>query len=64
MYTYKHSVGRYNNYLPGYHIVDISDYRVCDLEKLFSILTIVIHNDFYDQTVAIELSQYRDRFAK
>lgn len=63
MYTYKYSVGRYKNYRPGYHIVDISDYSVADLEKLFDILYIVVNDGFYKVDISISLEDYRFSFA-
>lgn len=63
MYEYLYAVGNYQSYLPGYHIVDISEYRVCDLEKLFKRLTIVIQDNFYKRVIAIELDTYKDTFA-
>jgi hypothetical protein len=63
MYTYKYSVGRYKNYRPGYHIVDIKDYSVADLEKLFDILYIVINDGFYKVDMSISLEDYRFSFA-
>lgn len=63
MYTYKYSVGRYKNYRPGYHIVDIKDYGVADLEKLFDILYIVINDGFYKVDMSISLEDYRFSFA-
>lgn len=63
MYTYKYSVGRYKNYRPGYHIVDISAYSVADLEKLFDILYIVVNDGFYKTDISIALEDYRFSFA-
>lgn len=63
MYTYKYSVGRYKNFRPGYHIVDIADYSVADLEKLFDILYIVVKDDFYKTDISISLEEYRFSFA-
>lgn len=64
MYTYKYSVGRYRNYRPGYHIVDIADYSVADLEKLFDLLYIVIDDSMFKDKVCITLQDYRLDFAK
>lgn len=64
MYTYKYSVGRYKNYRPGYHIVDISEYSVSDLEKLFDILYIVVHDSMFKDNVSITLESYKLDFSE
>lgn len=64
MYTYKRSAGRYKVYTPGYHLVDISQYSVADLEKLFDILYIVIDDSMYNSEVCIRLEDYKLDFAK
>lgn len=64
MYTYKYSVGRYKNYRPGYHIVDISEYSVADLPKLFDILYIVVHDSMFKDNVSISMEDYKLDFAK
>lgn len=64
MYTYKYSVGRYRNYRPGYHVVDINGYSVADLDKLFDILYIVIDDSMFNAEVAIKLEDYKTEFAK
>lgn len=64
MYTYKYSVGRYRNYRPGYHIVDISEYSVADLPKLFDILYIVIHDSMFNDNVSISMEDYKLQFAE
>lgn len=64
MYTYKYSVGRYKNYRPGYHVVDIAGYSVADLEKLFDILYIVVYDDMFKVDVSITLEDYKTEFAK
>jgi hypothetical protein len=64
MYTYKYSAGRYKNYRPGYHLVDISGYSVANLEKLFDILYIVVYDDLYKKDISISLEDYRLDFAK
>lgn len=64
MYTYKYSAGRYKNYKPGYHLVDISGYSVANLEKLFDILYIVVHDGLYNVDLAISLEDYKLDFAK
>lgn len=64
MYKYLYAVGRYKNFLPGFHNVDISKYSVADLEKLFDILTIVIDDTLYKKDIAIQLQEYRIEFLK
>lgn len=64
MYAYKYSVGRYKDYRPGYHTVDIKDYSVADLEQLFDILYIVIDDGFYKIDVCIQLEDYKLEFAQ
>lgn len=63
MYTYKYAVGRYKNYRPGYHKVDISEYSVADLEKLFDILYIVVYDSMFKDNVCIALEDYKLSFA-
>lgn len=63
MYTYLYSAGRYKNFKPGYHLVDIADYSVADLEKLFDVLYIVVNDSFYKVKTVISLSDYRANFA-
>lgn len=62
MYTYKYAVGRYKDYSPGYHIVDIVDYSVADLEKLFDILYIVVNDGMFNVDSCIKLEDYRNEF--
>lgn len=64
MYTYKYSVGRYKNYRPGYHNVDIADYSVADLEKLFDILYIVVYDSMFKDNICIALEDYQLAFAE
>lgn len=64
MYTYKRSAGRYKYGTPGYHIVDISDYAVADLEKLFDILYIVVDDSMFSTESCISLEDYKLDFAK
>lgn len=63
MYTYKYSAGRYKNYRPGYHLVDIKGYSVADLEKLFDILYIVVNDSMYNVDISISLEDYKLAFA-
>lgn len=63
MYTYKYSAGRYKNYRPGYHVVDIKGYSVADLEKLFDILYIVVTDNMYNVDISISLDDYKLAFA-
>ena len=63
MYTYKYAVGRYKNYRPGYHKVDISEYSVADLEKLFDILYIVAYDSMFKDNICIALEDYKLSFA-
>lgn len=64
MYTYKYSTGRYKNYRPGYHPVDIKGYSVADLEKLFDILYITVRDEMFKVDVTIALEDYRLEFAQ
>lgn len=64
MYKYLYAVGRYKDFQPGFHVVDISNYYVKDLEKLFSILYVVIEDQLYNVNKAITLDDYRTDFAK
>lgn len=64
MYTYKYSVGRYKNFRPGYHVVDIADYSVADLPKLFEILYIVVYDSMFKDNVSISMEDYKLDFAK
>lgn len=65
MYTYKYSVGRYKNYRPGYHVVDINGYSVADLDKAFDILYIVINDSMFNNAeICIRLDDYKNEFAK
>lgn len=64
MYTYKYSVGRYKNYRPGYHNVDIAEYSVADLEKLFDILYIVAYDSMFKDNICIALEDYQLAFAQ
>lgn len=64
MYTYKYAVGRYKNYRPGYHNVDLTGVSVADLEQLFDILYIAVHDGLYDIDVAIKLEDYKLEFAQ
>lgn len=63
MYTYKYSVGKYKNYRPGYHVADIDGFSVADLDKIFDILYIVVHDDMYNSDVSISLEDYRLAFS-
>ncbi|AEV89578.1 putative virion structural protein [Pseudomonas phage OBP] len=64
MYTYKYSTGRYKNYRPGYHPVDIKGYSVADLEKMFDILYITVRDEMFNSDVTISLEDYRLEFAE
>lgn len=64
MYTYKYSTGRYKNYRPGYHPVDIKGYSVADLEKLFDILYITVRDEMFKSDITITLEDYRLEFAQ
>lgn len=64
MYTYQYSVGRYKNYQPGYHVVDINDVSLASLEKLFDVLYIVINDGFYNTQLSIKLEDYKLAFSK
>lgn len=59
MYNYLYAVGRYKDYQPGFHVVDISKNYVKDLEKLFSVLYIVIEDKLYNKKITITLDDYR-----
>lgn len=62
MYKYLYAVGRYHGFHPGFHVVDISTWRVGDLEKIFSILYIVVKDEMYNSNSAIMLDDYRTMF--
>lgn len=64
MYKYLYAVGCYNGPQPGYHNVDISQWRISDLEKAFSILYIVVRDEMLNDTAAITLDEYRISFSK
>lgn len=63
MYKYIYAVGRMKAYQPGFHVFDISNRLVGDLEKLYSILYMVIEDGlFNNKKVAITLEDYRLEF--
>lgn len=62
MYTYKYAIGRYRNYQPGFHIVDISTIAVKNLLKYFTILDIVLYDEIYNRKVTITLDDYASEF--
>lgn len=64
MYTYKRSVGRYKNYTPGYHFIDINRVAVSDLEKLFDILYIVVEDSLFNKELCISLEDYKLSFSQ
>lgn len=63
MYKYLYAVGRYHGSHPGYHQVDIADWYVGDLEKIFSLLFIVIKDEMEGVNKTITLDDYRSSFA-
>ena len=64
MYEYRYSVGRYRDYQPGYHLVDISEYKLSDVAKVFNLLDIVVYDTFYKRLVRITLDDHFDNFIK
>lgn len=62
MYTYKYAIGRYRNYQPGFHIVNISNIPVRKLLQYFTILDIVLYDEFYKRRVRITLDNYASKF--
>lgn len=62
MYSYKYAVGRYRNYQPGFHIVDISKIAVGKLLRYFTILDIVLYDEIYKRDVKITLDDYATTF--
>lgn len=63
MYKYLYAVGRYKDYQPGFHVVDIRNYYVKDLGKLFSVLYIVVEDKLYNTKLTITLDDYALEFA-
>ena len=64
MYNYLYAVGRFKDYQPGFHVVNISSYPVGDLEKLYSVLYIVATDTLYNTKICLTLDDYRLSFAK
>ncbi|QDJ97114.1 hypothetical protein PQC07_gp159 [Aeromonas phage D3] len=62
MYKYLYAVGRYKGYIPGYHFADISNYRLGDLDKLFSMLYIVVNDEMYKEKICITLEDHHASF--
>lgn len=62
MYKYLYAVGRYKDYQPGFHVVDIAQYYIKDLGKLFSTLYIVMHDSVFNGEIAIQLDRYQLEF--
>lgn len=64
MYTYQYAVGRYRDYQSGFHIVDISLYKLKDLIKIFNLLDIIVYDDFYNRNVKLDLDDYLTIFSQ
>lgn len=62
MFKYKYAVGRYRNFKPGFHIVDISEYKLSEVAKYFSVLDIIIYDEFYKRNIRISLDDYFNDF--
>lgn len=63
MYKYLYAVGRYKGHMPGFHVVDISRNRVGDLEKLYSILYIVVRDEMLHTDISLLLDDHRLSFS-
>lgn len=63
MYKYLYAVGRYHGNHPGFHVVDITNWRCGDYEKAFSILYVVFKDEMYSSNQALTLDEYRNSFA-
>lgn len=64
MYTYEYGIGRYRDYRPGAHLVDISKIPLKSLNKYFTILDIVLYDGIYKRNIKITLDHYVGTFSK
>lgn len=64
MYSYKYAIGRYKDYRPGAHLVDISAIPLNMLNRYFTILDIVLYDEVYKRNVKITLDDYIGVFSK
>ena len=62
MYQYQYAVGRYRDYQPGYHLVDISQFKLSDVAKTFNLLDVIVFDDVLKKNVRINLDDYFDNF--